>query len=255
MPEIPAASFDRVAPPPEKELATPLEPLRAQPVVPTAPIERLAPGAVERPLSPPVEVPTQATPIAPAAPMERVVPPSERPLAPPVEIPRQPTPVLPSVPLERVVPSASERQLAPAMEMPAPVRAPAESEPARPVSPAPAAPPSAAPSRPEALPPLPRGSPESEDIFKPRGEAPERAPRIDLNAAKKRAVQEIAGEGAGSPGVLPFPLPIPEKKTKEANALEKAVKPDCRTAYAGMGLLAVPALVASAVSDNGGCRW
>jgi len=37
--------------------------------------------------------------------------------------------------------------------------------------------------------------------------------------------------------------------------MEKAAKPDCRTAYAGMGLLAVPALVAAAVSDDAGCRW
>jgi hypothetical protein len=36
--------------------------------------------------------------------------------------------------------------------------------------------------------------------------------------------------------------------------MEKALKPDCRDAYASMGLLAVPALVVSAVGD-GGCRW
>jgi hypothetical protein len=35
---------------------------------------------------------------------------------------------------------------------------------------------------------------------------------------------------------------------------EIKVKPDCRNAYAGMGLLAVPALVASTIGD-GGCRW
>jgi hypothetical protein len=257
LPEAPAASLDRVAPPPEKELATPLEPLRAQPVAPAAPIERLSPGAIEQPLSPPIEVPTRATPIVPPAPIERVVVPAgERPLAPPIEIPREVTPVVPSVPLERVVPPANERQIAPAMEMPAPSGAPRESETAPPVfPPAQTAPPAAAPSRPEGLLSPSGGSREPDDIFKPRADTPERAPRIDLDAAKKRAVREMAGEGAGSPGVLAFPLPIPEKKTKEANALEKAVKPDCRTAYAGMGLLAVPALVASAVSDNGGCRW
>jgi hypothetical protein len=97
--------------------------------------------------------------------------------------------------------------------------------------------------------------PESEDIFKPRHDAPAESPRIDLETAKKRAVREMAGEGSGSPGVLPFPLPIPERKTKEANAMEKAIKPDCRTAYAGMGLLAVPALVAATVTDSAGCRW
>ena len=40
----------------------------------------------------------------------------------------------------------------------------------------------------------------------------------------------------------------------EAAAGAKAAKPDCRTAYAGMGLLAVVPLVASSVG-NGGCRW
>src|SRR5438067_1177467 len=54
--------------------------------------------------------------------------------------------------------------------------------------------------------------------------------------------------------VLPFPLPIPEKKSKEANAIEKAIKPDCRTAYAGLGLLAVPALAAAAITGER-CRW
>jgi len=257
IPQAPATSFDRVAPPPAKELATPLEPLRAQPVAPAAPIERVTPGAIERSLSPPVEVPTQAIPIVPAGPMERLVAPSnEQPLAPPVEIPRESTPVVPSLPLERIAPPASQQQLAPANELPAPTRAPAAEEPAHPPLPATrAAPPAAAPSRSESLPSRPNGSPESEDIFKPRSDMPEAAPHIDLDAAKKRAVREMAGEGAGSPGVLPFPLPIPEKKTKEANALEKAAKPDCRTAYAGMGLLAVPALVAATVSDNGGCRW
>ena len=85
--------------------------------------------------------------------------------------------------------------------------------------------------------------------------APGAAPRIDLDAARKRAVRDIANEGSGSRGVLPFPLPVPpppDKKTKAA--MEKAVKPDCRTAYADTGLLAVPALVAGAF-DSGGCRW
>jgi hypothetical protein len=137
-----------------------------------------------------------------------------------------------------------------------PARAPAaQSEPARPASPpARAAPPAVEPSRPEAAPTRPRVLEPEEEIFKPGAGTPAEAPRIDLEAAKKRAVREMAREGAGSPGVLPFPLPIPEKKTKEAAAMEKAIKPDCRTAYAGMGLLAVPALVAAAITDEG-CRW
>jgi hypothetical protein len=45
------------------------------------------------------------------------------------------------------------------------------------------------------------------------------------------------------------------KPKKEAMPLEKALKPDCRTAYANMGLLAAPVLIASAVAADGGCRW
>jgi hypothetical protein len=129
----------------------------------------------------------------------------------------------------------------------------------------PASAPATAPARPETLPAPRSGAPAAEeDIFKPRRDAvnpsaaPGAAPRIDLEAARKRAVREMANEGSGSRGMLPFPLPVPpppEKKSKAAQAMEKAIKPDCRTAYASMGLLAAPALIASAISDDGGCRW
>jgi hypothetical protein len=48
--------------------------------------------------------------------------------------------------------------------------------------------------------------------------------------------------------------PPPDKKSKLAEGMEKAVKPDCRTAYADLGLLAVPPLVVSSIG-NGPCRW
>jgi hypothetical protein len=73
---------------------------------------------------------------------------------------------------------------------------------------------------------------------------------------KKRA-REIAAEGSGSRGVLnliPPPPPV-EKKDKLAEDIAKAAKPDCRTAYAGLGILAVVPLVASSVGNNGGCNW
>ena len=79
------------------------------------------------------------------------------------------------------------------------------------------------------------------------------ATHIDMDAARQRA-REIASEATSARGILPALPPPPERKSKESTALEKAVKPDCRTAYAGMGLLAVPVLVASTIGD-GGCRW
>jgi hypothetical protein len=104
------------------------------------------------------------------------------------------------------------------------------------------------------------GTPDAdEEIFKPRrdvGTPPSEAPRIDLDAARKKAAREVVSEGAGSRGIFTIPSPPPpEKKTKEAMAMEKALKPDCRTAYASMGLLAVPVLVASAIAADGSCRW
>ena len=125
-------------------------------------------------------------------------------------------------------------------------------------SPAPAAPPGAGAE----LPRLRLGSPGApgtdEDIFKPRRDVATPSDEsggthIDMEAARKRA-REIASEATSTRGILPALPPPPEKKSKESIALEKAIKPDCRTAYAGMGLLAVPALVVSTIGD-GGCRW
>ena len=98
----------------------------------------------------------------------------------------------------------------------------------------------------------------NEDIFKPRRDAGSstEAPRLDLDAARKKAAHEIVSEDAGSRRIFSIPGPPPvEKKSKAAMAMEKALKPDCRTAYAHLGLLAVPALVAGAISDDGNCRW
>ena len=60
--------------------------------------------------------------------------------------------------------------------------------------------------------------------------------------------------GLASPRVLNLVPPPPERKTPLAEGIEKAAKPDCRQAYAGMGLLAVVPLAADA-ARNGGCRW
>ena len=80
-------------------------------------------------------------------------------------------------------------------------------------------------------------------------------PYIDLEGARREATHQVAREGTGSRAVLALPLePPPEYKSKDARALEKAVKPDCRTAYAALGLFAVPALLVSAFTDTG-CRW
>ena len=96
-------------------------------------------------------------------------------------------------------------------------------------------------------------------MFKPRRDVapagePGGMPKLDLDEAKKRAAREVVREGSGSRGLLSVVPPPPERESKEARALAKAAKPDCRTAYADMGLLAAVPLVASAIG-NSGCRW
>ena len=66
----------------------------------------------------------------------------------------------------------------------------------------------------------------------------------------------MAREGSGQRALLPFPKlpPREERKSKEAIAIENALKPDCRTAYSDLGLLAVAPLVLNAFGE-GTCKW
>lgn len=276
--------IDRLLVPPNPpELAPPAEVVPpVAPLIPAAPIERLPAPAAQRELAPPPELTPRVAPDLPAAPIERLRVPTAPPaLAPPVELAPRVAPALPDAPLERLAAPPLERPLAPAPNLVAPaptappIAAPSAAVPiqaeraAPPASassrPAPAAPEAAtpnarvAPSTGAELPRLRLGAPPEpdDDIFKPRRDvaAPDEngSQHIDLEATRKRA-REIAGEATSTRGILPALPPPPEKKSKESVALEKAIKPDCRTAYAGMGLLAVPALVASTIGD-GGCRW
>jgi hypothetical protein len=203
------------------------------------------------------------------------VPKLEREIAPLVA-PAREKPAAPATPpTEQIVPSKVQPQVAPRIETPAPQRAPAETtapsanvapqvERALPpaVAPGKAVVPSA-PTRPEApgaeAPRLRFGAPDAGDeIFKPRANVEQNTtPRLDLEATRQRA-REIASDGSAYRGIAPvIPAPAPiDRKSKLAEAIDKAQKPDCRTAYADMGLLAVVPLVASTIADgNGGCRW
>jgi hypothetical protein len=48
--------------------------------------------------------------------------------------------------------------------------------------------------------------------------------------------------------------PVPERKSKLQAAIENARKPDCRTAYQGLGLAAIVPLIANEFGE-GSCRW
>jgi len=249
-PALPVLPIEKsVAPTSESQLAPPIELApRAIPAAPAAPLERAAPPPVERELAPATEVPVPVAPAVPeTTPIERLAPaPIEREVAPPVQLPLRAAPAVPAAPIERMEPAKIETEVAP------PVEAPASSA-ARPAAqstprPAPAG------QTPQRLP-----SPDAgEELFKSRRDtetAPSEAPRIDLDAARKKAAREIVSEGTGSRGVFTVPSPPVEPKKKEAMPLEKALKPDCRTAYANLGLLAAPVLVANAIAADGGCRW
>jgi hypothetical protein len=58
----------------------------------------------------------------------------------------------------------------------------------------------------------------------------------------------------GQRGVLSLLPPPPERKSKLGDDIDKAGKPDCRTAYAQNGLLAVIPLAVDAARDKG-CKW
>ena len=63
------------------------------------------------------------------------------------------------------------------------------------------------------------------------------------------------GRGSGQRAILAFPMPpVPEKKSKLQTAIENARKPDCRTAYQGLGLAAIVPLIANEFGE-GSCRW
>ena len=78
-------------------------------------------------------------------------------------------------------------------------------------------------------------------------------PRLSFEKPASRDATHPSGR---SPGLVPLNLspPTPEPETKLGRAIQKAAQPDCRDAYAGLGLLAVPVLIADAITDKG-CRW
>ena len=281
----PMVPLERIVPPKlERQLVSPVETRpREVPVAPRAPpvemkareeeiplpapIEKAAPVKVEREQAPPVEAKPRDVAVPPAMPIERISPaPIERTLSPPIELPAPR-----KVPVETAAPALPAAAPAPAREaaprLPTEVqRAPAAPR-AAPVDVAPAGIPGRSPAaRTETSASGERirfGAPTpsvEDEIFGTKRDASSAEtvvpPAVTVESMKKRA-REIAAEGSGSRGVLnlvPPPPPV-ERKDKLAEDIAKAAKPDCRTAYAGLGILAVVPLVASSVGNNGGCNW
>jgi hypothetical protein len=199
----------------------------------------------------PVPEPSRST-IAPvAAPPSIVAPPVQQapatapavPTTTPVEAapaaPTQAPTVTPRIETQRVEPGSAPRQAAPREAPPAPRAAPTP-------APAPAETPGTeSPFRR----PAPVETPPDYDPFSTP------APKnIDVDAMRSRAAS-LARKGSGQSALFAFPMPpVPEKKSKLEDALDKAHKPDCRTAYQGLGLAAVVPLVANEFGE-GTCKW
>ena len=81
----------------------------------------------------------------------------------------------------------------------------------------------------------------------PAASAAQPARRLDLSLSRAAAVQRSGGALA----LLPAP---PLREDRLAREIEKAGKPDCSKAHAGMGLLAVLPLVLDALGKDS-CKW
>jgi hypothetical protein len=256
LPVVPATPL--VEKPPVESVAVPVP---AAPRVEKAPAETIA---VPLPVTPPVETTPVETPALPTPPVAQ----------PPVAVPALPAPVKQSVPPQVERAPAMDRapaiEKAPAIEnAPAIEKAPATPSPTatpadRTAPQAPAVEPTRRPAGDSTLkiPPLPSTPNDSPFRAPPRGDFPRgrddydptRSKDVDLDAMRRRAAQ-LGREGMGNRAALPFPMPpLPERKSKEAIAIENARKPDCKTAYQSLGLLAVVPLVANEFGE-GNCRW
>jgi hypothetical protein len=229
----------------------PIAPLAMPPVTPLAlptiaapKIERefVAPANIE--VREPLVVPPPISTIAPTAESK-----TERefaPYVPPSVAPSPATTALPTAPNTTSSPPATttpaERNLSPA---------PSSSAPSTTTAPANERTPATTPGS-------PTPSKSADDIFGPRRDAtPTPAPTksLDLDAAR-RSARESGGERSGPRTLLPFPTaPKPVPKSDMAKIFDKALKrPDCKDAYAEMGLAAVIPLVRDAIKQEG-CKW
>jgi hypothetical protein len=262
---VPPPTSGRDLRPPPRERPTPAPTIEVPAPLPLAP----APVA-ERVLAEPPAIPAPVLqPVPVPAPQPRVAAPSEKPPTPevpltrpvetpPVEVRAVPVPS----PLESAAIPRPDATTAPVELAPTPRMQAAPAPTVEQVAPrAPAPPAKIDPETPrlpgDARAPLPG------EFRRPgparRGDEPSSsydptAPALDTDAIRNRAGQ-IAREGSGQRALLPFPMPpVPEKKSKMESAIENARKPDCRTAYQGLGIMAVVPLVANEFGE-GTCRW
>ncbi|MFC4159309.1 hypothetical protein [Chitinimonas lacunae] len=79
--------------------------------------------------------------------------------------------------------------------------------------------------------------------------------RLDLEGARQMARDiDRNRRDKPAPGHPALAQQQSEQETAMARSINKAARPDCREAYAGMGLLAAPMLIKDGVTDKG-CKW
>lgn len=79
------------------------------------------------------------------------------------------------------------------------------------------------------------------------------SPGIDVDAAFKltRQIAKTHRQAAQTPAHESLRF---EQEAALSRSIEKSARPDCRSARSGLGLLAIPALLADSLGDSG-CRW
>ena len=280
---IPVPRIERQMAEPPKIEAPPMPPPKPidvprieAPVLPRIERTLAEPPKIEAPPAPPIEVPRIEAPVMPRIERSLAEPPKvEAPPMPPprpVEVPRLEAPAVPRIERQLSEPPKIEAPKLEAPKVEAPqIEAPKAQAPVAPAAPAQRIDAPTSKGAPDAQREAPKATPQAPAIERslapaeppsafraapaPRtNDYDPTAPSLDLDAMRKRAA-DLTRAGTGNRAVLPFPMPPVEKpKNKLEDAIDKARKPDCAHAYAGLGLLAVVPLVANEFGE-GTCRW
>ncbi len=213
----------------------PLPSVDALPAIAATPALIAVPRPVPQLNSPLIDAPAPA----PAAPLPRaeLAPTLPEPAAPPAPALAEAPPPLRRLQAQPVAPRAPEPSLSrqpEALALPAPAELPSTLLP------------TARPGAAEG------GAQVGRDIATPPAAAASAVPRLNLELARPRGGELSRYSTSGVLPVLPRP---PERDDKLAKKIEKAGKGDCRSAYSGMGPLAVIPLAADALRKDGGCKW
>ena len=229
-----------VPPPPKPSIETPAP---AAPPKPQPDVQPMPAKSVEVPVPVPTPAPAPRPPLDVVKPREPALPPPVKPVEP-VEIPR-PTSTVPAPAPTPAPAPAPTPATTPATATPSPSASPAPVQPAgRNSTPAESRDTRPAVGSPDA------GAQQGHDVATAPS-VPASAPRLNLDLPRPRGAPISS---MGSRGALQLLPPPPERKSKLAEELEKAGKPDCRTAYADKGLVAVVPLTVDAVKGTG-CKW